>query len=105
MNSRDILENIEDLHDNNQRGVLIESNQAFIDKLLKGDKRCEYSVGDRVKKSIYEIGDAHQIGHEGIIIGSCYIEDLELDKREAYFIQFENDHAPSLIMKYKIELL
>lgn len=85
-------------------GKIIEAADELIDLFQKGDDRCEFKIGNRIKKKTYEVGDCHQIGHEGIVIGSLYLEDEEFFK-ENYLVQFKGDEEICITVKYKIELI
>lgn len=76
---------------------------SFVDKMMEGDNRCDFKVGDRVKKATYEEGDVHAKGTPGIVVGSMYIEDQTDDYSEAYLVIFNNEENPCFTVKYKLE--
>ena len=106
MKVEDIINQLTDVKSNEEASGFqaTYTDEKVIEALKKGDSRCEFKLGNKVKKKTFEKGDIHQIGHEGIITGSVYIEDLPEKLREAYLVKFELDEHECFTVGYKIEL-
>lgn len=86
--------------------------QDWGEMMHRGDKRCKYKIGTRVKKIQGEPGDSHSIGSRGIITGNIYSPELSTialpsgkTVSSAYLVKFNGDEHETFLVEYKIRKL
>lgn len=75
-----------------------EEHQRLLNGLKKGDKRCKLSIGTEVEKIDSQEKDHTKDGTKGKIIGS-----VQIDKQDAYLVQFEGSGSYTFIMGRKLK--
>lgn len=70
------------------------------------NENCAFKKGDMVQKATHDIGDIHQIGHGGVVLGCLYLEEEEQERlSKVYVVHFLNDKHPALMFEWKIKPL
>lgn len=82
----------------NMTGILID--EEFVNKMLLGDPRCTYGIGDKVRKGVCEESDITPLDTPGTVVGS-YFDEMQ---GEAYLVEFDNRPGyPVFIVGSKIK--
>ena len=82
--------------------IAVQSNEAFIDLMYKGDDRAPLKIGWRIEKIAGDPGDMSSLGAQGEVVGSIFHEEIGA----AYLVTWDHFlEYPVFVMGFKIKKL
>lgn len=87
---------------NPKKVLAVETDEEFVDLLLKGDERAPLKIGWRVEKIAGDPEDISPLGSHATVIGSVFHEDIGA----LYLVNWDHlPGAPVLVSGFKIKKL